>query len=186
MRSWLMALLCLSLAACGSSGIEDIQQFVENSGQGLRGKAESLPEVKPYEPFTYNAFDLPDPFRPRKLDTPKPTHSGGIQPDVERRKEPLEGYPLESLRMVGFLQKEKLNYALIVTPERDLHQVKVGNYLGQNYGIVTDVVIRDVGDAEIKVTELYQEDSGNWVEKPTSIRLVGDDADKQAPPAQKK
>lgn len=186
MRNLLLALLGVILASCSNSGMEDIQQFVENSGQGLRGKAEALPEVKPYEPFTYNAFDLADPFRPRKMDTPKPAQSSGLQPDTNRRREPLEGFPLESLKMVGFLQKEKLNYALVVTPERDLHQVKVGNYLGQNYGIVTEVVIRDVGDAEIKLTELYQEDSGNWIEKPTSIRLIGDDADKQAPPAQKK
>ncbi|MBS4099122.1 MAG: pilus assembly protein PilP [Sulfuricella sp.] len=186
MRTWLTALLCLFLASCGSSGMEDIQQFVENSGQGLRGKAEVLPEVKPYEPFAYNAFDLADPFRPRKQDTPKPAQNSGLQPDTNRRKEPLEAYPLESLRMVGFLQKEKLNYALVVTPERDLHQVKVGNYIGQNYGMVTDVVIRDVGDAEIRLTELFQEDTGVWTEKTTSIRLVGDEADKQAPPAQKK
>ncbi len=186
MRTWLIALLSLMLFGCSESGMEDIQQFVDASGQGLRGKAEPLPEVKPYEAFTYNAFDLPDPFRPRKLDAPKPVQSGGLQPDTNRRKEPLEGYPLESLKMVGFLQKEKLNYALVVTPERELHQVKVGNYLGQNYGMVTDVVIRDVGDAEIKLTELYQDDSGIWIEKPTSIRLIGDEADKQAPPAQKK
>lgn len=186
MKTWLILALVLVLTACGKTGMEDVEQFVENSGQGLRGKAEPLPEVKPYEPFTYNAFDLPDPFRPRKQESAKGNQNSGLQPDTTRRKEPLEAFPLEALKMVGFLQKGALNYALVVTPERELHQVKIGNYLGQNYGIVTDIVIRDLGDAEIKLTELHQEDTGNWVEKPTSIRLIGDEADKQAPPAQKK
>lgn len=182
MRAYLTVLLCLVLAACGGGDLDDIRQFVESSGQGMRGKVETLPEVKPYEPFAYNAFDLADPFRPRKLD-PGKGNEGGLQPDLARRKEPLEMFPLENLRMVGFLQKEKMNFALIATPERDLHQVKVGNYLGQNYGIITDIVIRSISDAEIRLTEIVQDSSGNWTERQSSVALVGEDAEKSPAPA---
>lgn len=185
MRARLTALLCLALSACGGSNMDDIRQFVENSGQGLRGKVEALPEVKPYEPFTYNAFDLSDPFKPRKLE-PGKGKEGGLQPDMTRRKEPLEMFPLENLKMVGFLQKENMNYALVVTPERDLHQVKVGNYLGQNFGIISDIVIRSISDAEIRLTELVQDSSGNWTERQTSMVLIGDEAEQKPSPAAQK
>lgn len=182
MRALLASLLCLALSACGGGDMDDIREFVENSGQGLRGKVETLPEVKPYEPFSYNAFDLSDPFRPRKLD-PGKGNEGGLQPDQTRRKEPLEMFPLENLKMVGFLQKEKMNYALVATPERDLHQVKIGNYLGQNYGIITDIVIRSISDAEIRLTEIVQDSSGNWTERQSSMALVGEEAEQKPSPA---
>lgn len=181
MRPLLIALFCLALSACGGN-LDDIQQFVKDSGQGLRGKVEPLPEVEPYEPFAYNAFELADPFRPRKLD-PGKGQEGGLQPDTTRRKEALEMFPLENLKMVGFLQKEGLHYALVVTPERDLHQVKVGNYLGQNYGIITDIVIRSISEAEIQLTELAQDSSGVWTERQTTLVLVGDEAEQNPQPA---
>jgi len=185
MRARLTALACLVLTACGGGNLDDIRQFVENSSQGMRGKVETLPEVKPYEPFAYNAFDLADPFKPRKID-PGKGKEGGLQPDMTRRKEPLEMYPLENLKMVGFLQKEHMNYALIGTPEKDLHQVKVGNYLGQNFGIITDVVIRNISDAEIKLTELVQDSSGNWTERQTNMVLIGDEAEQKSSPTPQK
>jgi type IV pilus assembly protein PilP len=182
MRASLTLLLCLVLAGCGGN-LDDIQQFVKDSGQGLRGKVEPLPEVKPYEPFAYNAFDLADPFRPRKLDPGKGVE-GGLQPDTTRRKEPLEMFPLENLKMVGFLQKEGLLYALVITPERDLHQVKVGNYLGQNYGIITDIIIHGINEAEIRLTELAQDSAGVWTERQSTLALAGDEAEQKpsAPP----
>ena len=70
------------------------------------GRIPPLPEVKPYEPFTYTAFDLIDPFKPRKIEPPKGAGAGGIAPDLNRRREPLEAYPLESLRMVGTLEQK--------------------------------------------------------------------------------
>lgn len=175
MRRFLPLLTCFMLTACGDGNLDDLKQYVENSGKDLRGKAEPLPEVKPYEPFTYRAFDLSDPFKPRKMETSK--SGGGLQPDTHRRKEALEAFPLENLRMVGFLQKDNLNYALVSTPARELFQVKIGNYMGQNYGMVTDIIIRDVSDAEIKLTELIQDDAGNWTENKAGLKMVGDEAE---------
>src|SRR4029079_1177447 len=81
-------------AACGSGEFSDLKEFVDQSGQGLRGRVEPLPQVKAYEPMTYNAFDLPDPFKPRSVQADaKGGGGGGLEPDKNRRKEALEAYP---------------------------------------------------------------------------------------------
>ena len=127
------------LTAC-SEEFQDIKDFIKESEKGLKGRVEPLPEVKPYEPFTYNAFDLPDPFKPRKIETAaKGTGTNKLQPDLNRRKEALEAYPLENLRMVGTLQQGKVIHVLIKSPDNNLYRVKTGNYLGQNFGLITEV-----------------------------------------------
>ena len=108
------------------------------------GKLDPLPQIKPYEPFAYNAFDLPDPFKPRKIEPTK----GGEQARAGPRAppEPLEAFPLESLTMVGTLEKNKTMYALVRTPDKDVYQVRAGNYLGQNFGVIIGI-----SDSEIKL-----------------------------------
>src|SRR5882672_8653785 len=88
---------CLALVGCSGERYQDLQDYMKEAETTIPRKIEPLPEMKAYTPFEYAAFDLPDPFRPRKL---TPTKSeGGLQPDLNRRKEPLEAYPLESLKM---------------------------------------------------------------------------------------
>src|SRR5499427_5342831 len=118
--------IALALAGCSGESHQDLRAWMAEQGKNAKGKLDPLPQVKPYEPFTYNAFDLPDPFRERKVKPVKA--SSGLAPDVNRRKEPLEAYPLESLNMVGTLQKNKQTFALVRTPERDVYQVKPGNH----------------------------------------------------------
>ena len=155
---------CLALAACGGSGHPDLDAWMKEQGKTAKGKLDPLPQIKPYDPFTYNAFDLPDPFKPRKIE---PTKGGGrLAPDFTRRKEPLESFPLESLLMVGTLAKNKTTYALVATPERDVFQVRAGNYLGQNYGVITEI-----GDSELKLKELLQDGAGDWTERSSSLQL---------------
>ena len=96
---------CLALTACGGSGHPDLEAWMKEQGKATKGKLDPLPQIKPYDPFTYNAFDLPDPFKPRKIE---PTKGGSkLAPDFTRRKEPLEAFPLESLPMVGTLVEEQ-------------------------------------------------------------------------------
>jgi len=155
---------CLALGACGDSGHPDLDAWMKDQGKTTKGKLDPLPQIKPYDPFTYNAFDLPDPFKPRKIE---PTKGGSkLAPDFTRRKEPLEAFPLESLLMVGTLAKNKTTYALVVTPERDVFQVRAGNYLGQNYGVITEI-----GDSELKLKELLQDGAGDWTERSSSLQL---------------
>jgi type IV pilus assembly protein PilP len=137
---------------------------MKDQGKSAKGKLEPLPQIKPYDPFTYNAFDLPDPFKPRKIEPTK--GSSKLAPDFTRRREPLEAFPLESLTMVGTLAKQKTVYALVRTPERDVYQVRTGNYLGQNYGVIVDI-----GDSDLKLKELLQDGAGDWTERSSSLQL---------------
>jgi type IV pilus assembly protein PilP len=154
------------LAAC-SEEFQDIKDFIKESETGLKGRVEPLPEVKPYEPFAYNAFDLPDPFKPRKIEAAKAAGASKLQPDVNRRKEALEAYPLENVRMVGTLQQAKNIWALIKAPDNNLYRVKTGNYMGQNFGLITEVT-----EASIKLRELIQDSTGDWTERESSLQLL--------------
>ncbi len=153
------------LAGCGGESHQDLRAWMADQGKGARGRVDPLPQIKPYEPFAYNAFDLPDPFKPRKIE---PTKGGSkLAPDLTRRREPLEAYPLESLNMVGTLAKGKLTYALVRTPDRDVYQVSAGNYLGQNFGVILGVT-----ESEIRMKELVQDGSGDWTERTGTLQLI--------------
>ena len=169
-RIFIMILMCLGLAACGSEKYSDLRQFVKDSDNLPRGRIPPLPDVKPYEPFSYEAYDLVDPFKPRKIEPPK-TAGGGIQPDLTRRKEPLEAYPLENLRMVGTLQQNKTIYALVKSPDNNLFRIKPGNYIGQDFGLVTDI-----SESAIKLKEIVQDSTGDWTERISTLMLVDDAA----------
>ena len=164
----IIALSCLALAACSGEQHSDLRQFVKESDNLPRGRIPPLPEVKPYEPFTYNAYDLTDPFKPRSIAPPKSTAlAGSIKPPpADRRKEPLEAYPLENLKMVGTLQQKKEIYAVVRTPDNRLFRVKPGNFLGQNFGRITDI-----SESAIKIKELVQDSGGEWKEEERSLLL---------------
>jgi len=153
------------LAAC-SSEIDELRTFVRDSEKGLPRRIEPLPPVKPFEPFTYEGFDLPDPFKPRKLAPPKEGSGGGLAPDLNRRKEPLEAFPLEQLKMVGTLSMGNDMFA-IVRADKTLYRVKKGNYMGQNFGLITDVT-----EGEIKLKEIVQDSAGDWAERQSVLPLL--------------
>ncbi len=164
MKKIATALIVFSLAGCSGGENDDLKQFVQDSGKDLRGKVEPLPEMAPYKAFIYNAFDLSDPFKPRKL---KPSASGGaFQPDMNRPKEPLEAFSLESLKMVGLLKRKNQIYAVIKTPENTIYRVRVGDHLGQNFGKVLAV-----SDTEVKLKETVQDSAGDWAERDSSLTL---------------
>ena len=169
MRSAILLLLAsLLLTACGGDEFQDLRDFVKNSGTGLRGKVDAPPEIKQYEPFNYdNAIGIPDPFKPRKPEVKKSGQASLNQPDMARHREALEEFPLESLKMVGFLYQGKAGYAIIRSPDSKLHRVKTGNYLGQNFGQITEVA-----DTEIKIKETIQDSAGDWSERMSILQLL--------------
>ena len=173
MRPWLPLAVSagLALAGCGGESHQDLRAWMAEQGKGVKGRLEPLPQVKPYEPFAYNAFDLPDPFKPRKIEPAKGTNK--LAPDLTRRKEALEAFPLESLSMVGTLQKDKIVYALVRTPEKEIYQIRTGNHLGQNFGVVTGV-----SDGEIKPKELVQDGAGDWSQRNSTLMLLQADTKK--------
>ena len=162
-------ILCAAvLSGCGSGEFEDLNRFVEESKQGLRGRVEPLPEIKQFEPFAYDAFDLPDPFQPRQREITGQAPGGGPAPDVNRRKETLEAFPLEGLKMVGTLERKRVRYALIRTPDSNLFKARVGNYMGQNFGIITAI-----SESAVTLKEVIQDPaSGGWNERSASLQLL--------------
>jgi type IV pilus assembly protein PilP len=168
MRLIYVALVSVLLSGCGGEEFQDLRDFVKNSGADMRGKIEPPPEVKPYEYFAYNnETNLPNPFKPRKQDE-RPSGGSGInQPDLDRPKEALEEFPLESLKMVGYLYQNKVGYAIIRTTDSKLHRVKAGNHIGLNFGL-----IKEVTDTSVKIKELVQDSSGDWTERDSSLQLM--------------
>ena len=162
-----LLLTTLLLSACGGEEFQDLRDFVNDAGTDLRGKVDPPPEIKPYEPFNYdNAAALPDPFKPRKPDA-KGTSPGLNQPDMERRREALEEFPLDGLKLVGYLNQGNVGYAIIRAPDGKIHRVKQGNYLGQNFGRIVEV-----SDTEVKIKETVQDSIGDWSERMSSLQLV--------------
>lgn len=155
----------LTLSSCGGSKEDDLDRFMRDAGKDERAKIEPLPQVANYIPMVYNEDGtLNDPFKPRKALVKS---EGGLQPDMNRPREALEAFPLESLKFVGQITKQKVKFALVKAPDNSLQQVKIGHYLGQNFGIVIDI-----DDTEIKVKEIVQDGgSGDWVERAASINL---------------
>jgi type IV pilus assembly protein PilP len=162
----ILTLACIGLVSCGEQH-SDLRQFVKESDNLPHGNIPPLPEAKPYAPFSYNAYDLVDPFKPRKIESPKSAAGGGIQPNLTRRKEPLEVYPLENLRMVGTLQQNKVIYALIKGPDNSLYRVKTGNYMGQDFGLITEI-----SEFSIKLKEILQDGGGDWTERVSILNLI--------------
>lgn len=169
MRSALtMMFVALMLVGCGGEEFQDLRDFVKNAGADMRGKVEPPPEIKPYEPFSYdNSTAIQDPFKPRKADLKNFNHGGQNQPNLERPKEELEEFPLESLKMVGYLQRANVGYAVIRSSNGKLHRVKAGNYVGLNFGQITSVT-----DTETKIKEMVQDGAGDWSERESSLQLV--------------
>ena len=163
-RALLVVVAAVLLSACGGDSHQDLRAWMAEQGKGVKGRTDPLPSIRPYEPFAYNAFELPDPFKPRKIE---PSKGNKLAPDLLRRREPLESFPLESLSMVGTLEKGKALYALVRTPEKDIYQVRAGNYLGQNYGVVIGI-----SDSDIKLKELVQDGGGDWAERTSTLNLL--------------
>ena len=162
-----IALTCLALASCGGEQHSDLRQFVRDSDSMPRGRIPPLPEVKPYEPFEYAAFDLIDPFVPRKIEAPKVAGvPGGLQPPPNHRKGPLEAFPLENLKMVGTLQQQKNIFALIKTPDNNLYRVRTGDFMGQNFGRIIDI-----SESALKLKELVQDSGDEWKEEERTLLL---------------
>lgn len=160
----LIALLTGLLSACGGGEGDDLDKFMATAANDMGKGVEPLPEVLPYSPLQYNADGtLSDPFKARKA----LSKAGALQPNTNRPKEALESFPLESLKYVGSLSKNKSTFALIKTPDNTIQQVKVGNYIGPNFGLVTQI-----NESDIVVKEIIQDDlTGDWIERNASINL---------------
>lgn len=166
-RLGLSLLLSSALFGCGDGGVQELSQWMKETRQQTRVSIKPLSEPKQFTPFVYDAKGREDPYSPNKLAIAlaKARKGGGIQPDLDRRREPLESYPLDTLHMVGTLAKPGLTYALLQS-EKSVFQVRVGNYIGQNLGRVTRIT-----DSAVELVETVQDASGEWVEREAKLEL---------------
>jgi type IV pilus assembly protein PilP len=170
MKAVVPLVLATLLAACSGEEFGDLKAELKEKTKDMRGRIDPLPVVKPYEPVPYKAFDQLDPFSTAKIELVTKSAGagggGGLKPDLNRPKEPLEAYPLESLKMVGVLQQRKANFAL-VKADTGLYRVSVGNYMGQNFGLITAIT-----DSQIQLRELIQDAVGDWTERQSTLQLL--------------
>ena len=171
----LLATLALAslLGACGGD-MSDLDRFIAETKRKHHGKVDPLPEFPPYETFAYAAFDVRDPFRAQ-------TDLGGVspvaaeseytgpRPEPTRRREPLESYPIDSLKMVGLLQQSTQTWGLVRDPEGTIHRVQPGNYAGQNHGKITAVA-----ETRIDIVELVPDGLSGWVNRDAKLAMSDD------------
>ena len=152
-----------TLAACTSAD-DDLQNFITETKHESGGRVEPLPEVKPYQTFTYAAANLRSPFVPSG---PSGGNGLNLRPDPKRNREFLEQFPLDTLKMVGTLKLGGETYGLIQTKDGLVNRVLPGNYLGQNDGKITEITA-----SKIVVREIVPDGTGGYIERPASVPLV--------------
>ncbi len=167
--STLLAMAAL-ISGCSGSDTQDLQTFVENTRSKQHTRIEPLPEFKPYETFLYQASNLRNPFAPSvsgQIDRMlTPDDGPGIRPDVNRPREALEDFPLDTLRMVGTLGQHGSSWALVQASDNTIHRVQPGNYLGQNHGKIIFI-----DEYEIELMEIVPDGLGGWMERSASLAL---------------
>lgn len=174
---WLPCVVLGSLAAallagCSISGEDELRQWMADQRNQVHPRVIPLVEPKKFIPQAYTQEGLVDPFSLQKLTqalkrdaTQSVANTALIAPEMARRKEALEAYPVDSMVMVGSLRKAGQPVALVKI-DNLLYQVRVGNYLGLNYGRVMKI-----DESELTLREIVQDSSGDWIERPASLVL---------------
>lgn len=166
-RQILVALLAATLfgsvVGCGA-GTDDLKVQLAAMKKRPGGRIEPIREIKPYESFIYDPSQLRSPFQP-SVPVVAPG-AGGVRPDARRNREFLEGFSLDTLKMVGTLKQSGHVFGLVQTKDGLIHRVSPGNYVGQNDGRVTNI-----GDSKISVTEIVPDGLGGYMERQAAITL---------------
>lgn len=155
-----------ALSAC-SGRMADLEKYVADVKNRKNTNIDPIPQIKPYEAFNYVLADRRDPFvrsEPARDDNAATT---GLKPDLNRNREPLEEFPLDSLKMLGVIKNGNASYAMIKAPDNVVHRIGYGNHLGQNYGKVVKIT-----ETQIDLTEIIPDGFGGFMERPASLALA--------------
>lgn len=160
--------LALTQVACTGEQ-EELTQWMEQQKREVKPSVQPLSPPKKFDPQPYSSLTGVDPFSTQKLTVALKQEArqpnSMLAAEINRRKEPLEAYPVDSMSMVGSVVKQGRQYALLRV-DNLLYQVKVGDYLGQNYGKITKIT-----ETEIALREIVQDAAGEWIERPSSLQL---------------
>ena len=161
------ALMAVLLAGCGDSDVREVRTWMDETKAQTKPSVKPLPESKEFLPYAYNQAQAPDPFSADKLAGPGvlAAQPNVGQPDLDRPREALENYPLDTMKMVGVMQKGGVSFALVQI-ERSVYRVRAGQRLGQNFGQVTRVTA-----AATEIREKVQDAGGDWVERISKLEL---------------
>lgn len=165
-----LAMCVLLLSACGNDDYSDLKKYIDEVKARPKGPIEQLPAVKNVEPFVFKPEGLRDPFQPLQQPEEQAAEiakANGIKPDINRRKEELEAFPLDGLKMVGTVVMNTHLWGLVKASDGTIHRVQVGNYMGKNYG----KIIRIVTD-KIEIMEIVPDKPGSWREQQSSLALA--------------
>jgi|SaaInl4_150m_RNA_FD_contig_31_105089_length_821_multi_2_in_0_out_0_2 type IV pilus assembly protein PilP len=174
-RAWsicarmIVALGMLTLVtACGDDGMQDLKQYVKKVKARKPGRIEPLPEIKQIETFVYVPGSRRNPFLPTEAGEAEEAlaEENGLVPDPNRRKEELESFPLDSIRMVGTVDLDDTVWGLVKTKDKTIYRVKVGNYMGQNHGQVISI-----SEDKIELTEIIPKKPRGFMERQASVSL---------------
>jgi len=168
MKKIITLLLFSVLIGCAPTDMNDLTTYVETVKQRTPQPIEPIPQIKEAETFLYVAASRRNPFAPGVSDevVPDVAKGSGIQPDFNRRKEELESFSLDTLRMVGTLAQDDNDWGLVQTKDGTIHRVKVDNHMGLNYGRITHV-----SENEINLIELVKDGDNGYLEQEQSLSL---------------
>ncbi|MBC7686534.1 MAG: pilus assembly protein PilP [Bdellovibrionales bacterium] len=169
-RHAVLPALCLALlSGCSDSDVAEINSWMADVKRDTKVSVKPLSEPKTFVPFAYGVREEPDPYDPNKLlaelARAAATTDNLLRPDMNRRKEFLEGFPVDTMKMVGTLNKGGVSWGLIQI-DRAVYQVKAGQRLGQNFGRVTGVA-----ESAISIKETVQDAGGEWVDRDAKLEL---------------
>lgn len=156
----------LSLSGCTGDSHDDLANYIAEVKARKAGRIPPLPEVRSYESYHYDKLDLRDPFRAAVVEAVTDVTTAGLQPDVQRNREPLESFPLDSLRFVGLLEQDARVWAVITAPDSLVYRVEEGNYLGQNFGRISYI-----SEGRIALREIVPDGLGGWNERDATLML---------------
>lgn len=173
-RLGLPLLAALLLAGCADRGVNEVRTWMKQVEKQTVPQVKPLAEPKTFVPYAYDSREALDPFDQAKLlgELARAAQSNANQPDLNRPKELLENYPLDTMQMVGSIRKGGVDYALLQI-ERTLYRVRTGQRLGQNYGRIVRV-----SDSAIEIRESVQDATGEWVERIAHIELQNKESGK--------
>ena len=169
----LIAVLAVAvlLTACGGRQ-DDLNRYIAEVKERPATPIPPIPPVRTYTPYKYEGLTGRDPFRQSTTDgaeqVAQSNNASGPRPDLQRPREYLERFELDTLTMVGTFNKESNEWALIQDPDGTVHRVSVGNYIGQNHGKVSAIT-----NDEVLLSEFIADGAGGWLVRDASIALSG-------------